>query len=187
MLRTFNFKKCSLDKPLRKNKDMKKDLVKTICRNAFVATNYVVLTLAMGPLAYLPIQVRISEALVLLCFFRKDYIWGLTIGCFIANLFSPYPLDILVGTLATFLSCLCICFCKHLLIASIFPVAFNGFIIAAEIAILEKSLYWPMVGTIALGELISVSIIGYLLFRLLRKNRRFLSIMKANQNLDFKW
>ena len=168
---------------------MKNELVRSICRNAFIAANYVVLTLAMGPLAYLPIQVRISEALVLLCFFRRDYIWGLTLGCFLANLIgSPYlPWDLIFGTLATFLSCLCICLCKHLLVATVFPIAFNAFIIAGEIAVIEKTLYWPMVGTIALGEFISVAIIGYLLFFFLKKNQRFLNILGANRNLEAKW
>ena len=169
---------------------MKNNLVKTICRNAFIAANYVVLTLAMGPLAYLPIQVRISEALVLLCFFRKDYIWGLTLGCFIANLFSPYGWwDWVFGTLATFVACLGICFSKHLLVATLFPVASNGFIIALEICLQAsfQEAYWPMVGTIALGEFISVTILGYLLFLLLHKNERFLNIIGANRNLDFKW
>ncbi len=167
---------------------MKNELVRKLVRNAFVAANYVVLTYATSAISFGPIQVRISEALVLLCFFRKDYIWGLTIGCLIANLFSPYlPWDLIVGTLATFFSCLCICFCKRLFIAGLFPVVFNAFAVGAEIAILDELPFWLIVGEVGLGEFIAVCIVGYLLYLLLRKNQRFFDIIGANQNLEFKW
>ena len=85
---------------------MTENTTKKIAANAVVAALYFVLTIALGSLSYQAIQFRIAECLMLLCFFRKDFTWGLTIGCFLANLASPvgWP-DWVFGTLATFLSC----------------------------------------------------------------------------------
>jgi len=73
------------------------------------AALYAVLTLALNLLgmAYGPIQFRFSEALCILPFFFPFSAWGLFIGCIIANLFSPYALDIVVGPAATLLAAIC--------------------------------------------------------------------------------
>ena len=83
---------------------MKKINIKDIVMYASVAAIYVVLTWLFGSLSYGPIQFRISEVLVLLCFFNKKYFTSLTLGCLISNLMSPNSLDILFGTLATIIS-----------------------------------------------------------------------------------
>lgn len=167
---------------------MKNDLLRTITRNAIVASIYVVLTIATSPISFGMVQVRVAEALMLLCFFRKDYIWGLTLGCLIANIFSVMlPWDLIIGTAATFLSCVCICFAKHMLIASLFPVIFNAFMIAGELYFILGEGYWISVGFVALGEFIAVSIIGYALFMIISKNKAFMEVLGANRNLEAKW
>ena len=167
---------------------MKNSIVKTITRNAIVAAIYFLLTFAGSSFSFGAVQVRLAEALVLLCFFRRDYIFGLTIGCLLANLFSPIlPWDLLIGTAATFVSCLCISLVKHLGFALVFPVIFNGFAVGAELYYLTETNFWMAVGFVSLGEFISVCILGYLLFFFLRKNKQFLEIIGANRNLDFKW
>ena len=78
---------------------------KKLVTTALVAAIYATLTLVLSAISYGPIQFRISEIMVLLPFIRKDYIWGLTIGCFLANIIGPYGVpDIIFGTTATFLS-----------------------------------------------------------------------------------
>ena len=167
---------------------MKNDLLRTLVRNAVVAAIYVALTFATSAISFGMIQVRISEALILLCFFRRDYTYGLTIGCLIANLFSPMlPWDLIIGTAATLFSCLGICFCKHLFIATLFPVVFNGFMVAGELHFILGEGFWLSVGFVSLGEFIAVSLIGYALFMIIRKNKYFLEQLGANRNLDFKW
>lgn len=156
-----------------------------ISRNAMLAASYVVLTLLTYPISYLGIQVRIAEILILLCFFRKDYVIGLTLGCLIANSASFHPLDMVLGTTATLLSCLVIMYSKHLLFAIFVPVIFNGFIIGFELNFLLHEPLWLSIGTVALGEMIAM-IIGYVLFRILKTNTKFFSLIDANQNLDFK-
>ena len=161
---------------------MKKINVKDIVKYASVAAIYVVLTMVFSSFSFGPIQLRISEALVLLCFFDKKYFIPLTLGCFVSNLMSPYPLDILFGTVATMISLFFICCSKNLFVASLFPVIFNGVIIAVELSLLEEMFNFEIfllnMGTIALGEFISVSIIGVILFRILQKNKDFMDLIK---------
>jgi len=167
---------------------MKKDIVRTITRNAVVAAIYFLLTFASTPVAFGQIQFRIAEALILLCFFRRDFVIGLTLGCLCANCLSTLgPWDILIGTLATFLSGLGISYCKHLFIATLIPVIINGFAIGLELYLVLNINLWLAIGYVALGELICVSVLGYLLFLLLRRNKPFMNAIGANRNLDFKF
>ena len=78
---------------------------KKITRLAIIAGLYAALTIVFSFISYGEIQVRLSEMLIILCFFSKDYILSLTFGCLIANVFSPFGIvDCIFGTLATFLS-----------------------------------------------------------------------------------
>ena len=161
--------------------------VRIITTNAFIAAMYAVFTMAIAPLAYGQIQFRLTEVLVLICFFRKDYIFGLTIGCAIANMYSDLGFyDVLFGTLATFIACLGIIFSKHLAIAILFPVISNAFIVGAELYFLLKLPFWANVLWVGLGELV-VMIVGYILFTLLKRSPRFLEEIGATQNKEFKW
>ena len=169
---------------------MKNELLKSLTRNAVVAAIYVVLTIATSGIAFGAVQIRIAEALMLLCFFRRDYIWGLTLGCFIANLFSPMlPWDLIVGTGATFLACLCICYLdfKKLLIAAIYPVIFNAFMVAAELHFILEEGFWFSVAFVGLGEFIAVCVIGYALFMIIKHNEGAMKSLGANRNLEAKW
>lgn len=167
---------------------MKKDIVRLITSNGALAAIYFLLTFVTASFSFLGIQVRIAEALILLCFFRKDYTIGITLGCLLANIFSPIGgWDILFGTLATLISCLLISFSKHLLIASLFPVVINGFVVGTELFLILNEPFWINVGFVCLGEALAVTLLGYLIFFALGKRNIFKSSIRANQNLDFKW
>mgnify|MGYP003293214456 FL=1 len=161
---------------------MKKISIKDIVKYASVAAIYVVLTWILAPISFGPIQFRISEVLVLLCFFDKKYFIPLTLGCLISNLMSPMVLDIAFGTIATMISLFFISNSKNLFVASLFPVFFNGLIIAAEISIIEGifdlNVFLFNMVTIAVGEFLCVSVIGVILFTLLRKNEGFINLIQ---------
>ena len=58
-----------------------------------------------------PIQCRVSEVMVLLAFFKPRLTIGLTLGCFLTNVTGlamglSFPMDIVLGTLATLVDCL---------------------------------------------------------------------------------
>lgn len=160
--------------------------VKDITRIALVAALYVALTVLVYPYAYGEIQFRISEVLVLLCFYRKDYCYSLIIGCLIANVFSTLGvLDIVFGTLATAISVILIANSKKLFVATLYPTIFNGLIIGALIYFTagKPAPIYALMGYVAAGEFVVVSIIGYILFKLLGKNKLFLEVIEANQNI----
>ena len=171
---------------------------KSIARNAIVAALYAVLTYAFFFISYGNLQVRISEFMVLLCFFNPNYIYGLTLGCSAANIYSPAmsafcsPLDIVIGTLATFLSCVCISLSRRMLIASFFPAIFNGLLLAWEFSFVawDYSLvfFWTNSGFVAAGEVIAISILGYAIFMIMaRKLKNFQTLVDAKFNLPLKW
>lgn len=164
---------------------MKGFKIKNIADNGLVAALYVAISLITYPLSFGMIQFRVAEILVLLCFFRKDFAIGLFIGCLVTNIASFSPLDILFGSLATLLSCLVIMFSRHLIIAAIAPIIFNAFIIGIELHFLLGEPLWLAIGFVALGEA-AVMVLGYIVFQLLKKNKMFMTVIKANQNLDFK-
>lgn len=164
---------------------MKNNLVKSLVRNSIVAAIYFLLTLITFPISFGLIQVRISEALVLLCFFNPEYAIGVTIGCLLSNAFGPGNLgvlDIVFGTLATLISCVLVSLFKNLLISAIFPIVINGFVIGAILKFTTESLpYFALVGFVALGELIAI-LIGYILMSILRKNEHFMELIGAKKH-----
>ena len=75
--------------------------VRKLARCAVVAALYVVLCMALQPLSYGAVQVRVAEALCLLPVFGAEYIAGVVLGCFLANLLGSTIVDVILGTLAT--------------------------------------------------------------------------------------
>ncbi len=152
--------------------------VANIAKIAIVAALYATLTVVLAPLSYGNIQVRISEFLVLLCFYNKKYSISLTLGCLIANLFSPFGwYDIVFGTLATLLACICTMYTKNVLLAGVWPVLFNGLIVGAEISILDNLPFWVCAGEVALGEIIAIFIFGRPVFKILEATPVFKKII----------
>lgn len=81
--------------------------VRQLCVCAVIAALYAAITIATAPFAYGLAQFRLSEALVVLCAFEPILGVGITLGCFLANVFSTVTaLDMIIGTLATALACL---------------------------------------------------------------------------------
>ena len=158
--------------------------VRNLLRNAVLAAVYVVLTVGLEAFSYGPVQVRVSEALTLLAFCSPHYVPGLVLGCFLANIMSPFGVtDMVVGTAATFLAVYGMRFCPNLFVASLLPVVSNGVIIGAELAYLAAlPPGMPMAAAmvyIGLGEFLSVSVIGVLLLKVLMKSSRLRALFEA--------
>ena len=76
-------------------------------RIAVIAALYFVLTFFVPAISYGPLQFRVGEALTLLPIIMPEAAIGVTLGCFIANVFSPYAwYDMVFGTLATAIAAL---------------------------------------------------------------------------------
>ncbi|WFO74852.1 QueT transporter family protein [Desulfurococcaceae archaeon MEX13E-LK6-19] len=73
---------------------------------AVIAAVYAAVTIVLQPISFGPLQVRISDALLPLPYipyFGFPAVIGLTIGCLLANMVSPYGIiDIVLGTLTNF-------------------------------------------------------------------------------------
>lgn len=153
---------------------------------AMIATLYVVMTLAFAPFSYAGFQFRISEVLVLLCFYDPKYCISLILGCFIANIFSPgiVIFDLIFGTLHTAVSVFFISKCKkNLAIASLYPTIFS-FIVGIGISLSYGMPYFLSTAQVMLGEIVVVLGIGYPLFKTLEKNKGFMKFANLNKRSE---
>lgn len=147
-------------------------------KSAIVAAIYAALTMFL-PFSYLGLQFRIAEILVLLVFIDKRYIYGLTLGCLIANLGSPLgPVDVVFGTLATLIALLMISKTKNLLVATLWPALVNGLIIGLLLYYLLDLPFFLSAAQVFLGEFVVVTLIGYFLFKRILRDRKLVEIIR---------
>ncbi|MBQ8395458.1 MAG: QueT transporter family protein [Oscillospiraceae bacterium] len=158
---------------------MKNLSTKRLAKLAVVSAIYVALTLSLSFMAYGNIQFRIAEALMLLCFYKKDYGISLILGCLIVNLFSPMGLvDVVFGTLATVVAVALIYISPNIYVASLMPVVSNAIIVGAEIWWAFDMPFAISAIEVAAGEFVCVSILGVVLFKVLEKNSRFMRMIR---------
>ncbi|MDO5755185.1 MAG: QueT transporter family protein [Tissierellia bacterium] len=153
--------------------------------SGIIAALYAVITWILPIASYGPLQFRFSEILTLLAFYNPAFIPGLSLGCLLANLPSPFGVyDVIFGTLATFLSLLAMKKSKKLFIASLMPGIFNGLIIGLEIYFLTgaKDSFWLLGAQVFLSEFLIVSIIGVGIFHHLERNTVFMDKIKSLMN-----
>ena len=153
---------------------MRKFSVRDLTLAALIAAVYAALTMLLP--AYGEIQLRVSEAMTVLPFLFPAAAPGLVVGCFIANLFSPYPLDVVFGTLATLLACVLTRRMPSRWLAPVPPVLCNALIVGAEIAWYTAGFgpgFWTAyalnIVTVGLAELIACAVLGELLLTALPK------------------
>ena len=81
---------------------------KEIAKTAILAAIYVALCAVLQPISFGPFQFRFSEMLCLLSIDHLWAFWGVSIGCFLSNLFlgGLGVADVVFGTLATIIACL---------------------------------------------------------------------------------
>ena len=154
--------------------------VRKLVRCGVVAAIYVVLCMALQPLSYGAVQVRVAEALCLLPVFGAEYIAGVVLGCFLANLLGStilvtYKLrNIRIKGLAV--------------AASLPPVLFNAVIIGIEIAVMfpdptSSAPIWLACITngisVGIGELISCTVLGVLLVKIIESSKALNELFAA--------
>lgn len=160
---------------------------KLITRAAIIGAMYFALTYLQNLL--LPgtttwaIQCRISEALCVFSFFTPAAIPGLTVGCLLFNLSyaGALPLDILVGSLASFLSTAAMYLTRKItikgypLLGLTMPAIFNAILVGWELTVYlgDTSFMLAAFGInavyVALGELIVLFSFGTVLYRFLKR------------------
>ena len=144
---------------------------KQIAVTGVVAAIYAVLTLALSPLSYGAVQIRLSEAMLVLFLLDRRFAPGLILGCAIANLFSPLGLiDVVVGTGATALALWAMAHTKSAWLALLWPAVTNGALVGLELWVVDHLPFWFGFGTVALGELAAVLVVGGILYKWLVKS-----------------
>ena len=143
---------------------MKTKKVFIICRSALIAALYFILSIAVPSISFGTIQFRISEALTLLPVIMPEAIFGLTVGCFFANMFfSPFGiLDMAIGTSVTFIaSILTYLLRKHIAVSAIPPVILNALFVPL-IWIIDgtDTLYYINMFSILISQAIIIYAIG---------------------------
>ena len=176
----------------------KTNLALKLSTAAIVAAAYAALTIALAPISYGAIQFRVSEALTILPFLMPCTVWGLWIGCILANLYTGSVLDIVFGSLATLFAALLTAYfgkkgntIKNRVLGCLMPVLFNAVIVGAVLTwgyqIQEFSTPVASYGfnaiTVGIGELGVLYLIGYTLLRQLPKIHYFRDFVeRVNQS-----
>lgn len=148
-----------------------------------IAALYAVATLALAPLSFGSVQLRVSEALTILPVRKKTAIVGLTVGCAMANAIglamgvnSCGAADILFGTAATLMAALASRALRSVkikelpVLSALMPALFNGLIIGVELTMIYKLPFLLCAAQVAVGELIAAAALGLPLYSLLCKN-----------------
>ena len=146
--------------------------VRKLARCAVVAALYVVLCMALQPFSYGAVQVRVAEALCLLPVFGAEYIVGVVLGCFLANLLGSTIVDVIFGTLATLLACVVTYKLRNVrfkglaIVPSLPPVMFPDPSSSAPLwlACITNGI------SVGIGELISCTVLGVLLVKIVETN-----------------
>ena len=165
-----------------------------IARGAIIAAAYIGLIAIAPMISFGMVQFRIAEALTILPFFWPEAIAGVTIGCLASNLiFGGLGIvDMTLGTLATFLAAFAtwqLGKTKKIWLGAIPPIVLNALMVGFYLPVLlmpdavlngfsafsnffAKFQLIPFVtqaGLVAVGEIVSVGIIGVLLAYALHK------------------
>ena len=165
---------------------------RTIAIAAVVGAAYAALTVGLAPISYGAIQFRVSEVLCILPYFIPSTVWGLFIGCAIANILGGGVLDIVFGSLATLLAALVTAWLgkkEHTLgnsvLACLQPVVFNAVIVGAVVTAVftvegetvnpftHLGLYAATAASVGFGEAVVLLALGLPLMRWLPRQEFF--------------
>jgi len=150
---------------------------------AVIAAVYVALVLVLSFISFGPFQVRVAEALAILPVFGPVAVWGIGLGCFIANLASPYgALDTVVGTLASVIAAILtyrlrsIRFWGLPILSALSPVVVNAIVIGAMLSVAYTGRLDPLTfGAYALsvgaGQMIACVGLGLPLYKAVERTK----------------
>lgn len=149
--------------------------VYTIAQAAVIAAIYVVVTGMILPVAFGPVQFRVSEALCVLPYFTPAAIPGVTLGCLLSNiLYGSAALDIVFGSLATLIGAVGSWMLrKNKWLVCVPPILSNTVIIpwVLRYAYGSAEMIPVMMVTVGIGEILAIGVLGNLLLTVLEKYR----------------
>lgn len=129
---------------------------------SLIAAFYAVITIALAPISYGQMQVRLSEALTVLPYFTTAAIPGLFIGCIVANILGGFgPIDIIFGSLASLIAAILARKISKPWLVPLPSVVLNGLVIGWVLNMVEGLPFWLSAGTVTLGQAIACYGLGY--------------------------
>lgn len=154
---------------------------------AMIAALYATLCFALSPFSYGAVQVRVAEALTLLPVFSPFAIWGVTLGCALANLIGFMMganilgfMDVFFGTAATLIAAVCSYKLRNIrigripVLSAVPPVLVNALVIGLELTYMEVNGFDVRIFTanalsVGIGQMVSCFAIGLPLVYVLEK------------------
>lgn len=137
---------------------------------ALIGAIYAALTIALAPICYGQIQVRVSEALTVLPVFTPAAIPGLFVGCIVANIYGGLGIvDIVFGSLATLIAAYLSYKMPKRFMVPIPPIIVNGIVIGF---VLNYAYGLPLIMSmlwVTFGQTIACYGLGYPLMITLEK------------------
>ena len=112
-----------------------------------------------------------------LALFHKRYVFGVTLGVVIANLFSPmWWIDVPVGGIATlFVLIICRAVTKKMknlawrMVVTGIIFTISMFTVATQLMLILDVPFWPTYGMVAVGEALSMTAGGVIIYFLQKK------------------
>lgn len=150
-----------------------------LARVGMVAAVYAVVTLLFLPISYGPIQVRISEALTVLPYVTPFSVWGLGLGCMLANIFGGYGIyDIIFGSLATLGAGFLTRMMPSPYLAPVPPVIVNALVVGTYLSILTDFPLAAAVLYVGLGETLACFGLGLPLLLFILRRQKILNFLR---------
>jgi uncharacterized membrane protein len=156
---------------------------------------YAVLTVALAPISYGPIQLRVADCLIpLAALFGWPVIGGVTVGCFLGNAyFWLGPQDVVFGTIANLVAATIIFVLRKrqflACVSGSLPIGFmvGGYLwlffgFEADIFGLQLPVWAAMIASITVSTLIAVAGIGYAILKALSSS----SVIRELKSLGLK-
>lgn len=159
------------------SKDSSRTSVSDLTKTSLVAALYVAVTLVLSVISFGAIQLRLSEMFNYLALYNKRYVVAVTLGVVLVNFMSPtWAMDVPIGGISTFLV-LILCraatkkiandILKMVITAVIFAVSM--FTVAGQLTIMLDLPFWPTYLTVGLGELLSMTVGGIIIYFINKK------------------
>lgn len=149
-----------------------------ICNVGIIAALYTALTLLVAPMAYGPLQVRVSECLCILPYFTTAAVPGLFLGCLISNCMgivigsSLGIMDVLVGSFATLVAAWIASKIRIRPLVPLPAVVINAFMVPWTLYVMLGVPYWFSVLWVGVGQALSCYGIGLPLLYILQRSKK---------------
>lgn len=137
---------------------------------SLIAAVYAAITIALAPLSYGELQVRVSEALTILPAFTPAAIPGLFVGCIVANIYGGGGIiDIVFGSLATLIAAYLSYKMPKKWLVPLPPVIVNGIVVGYILNYLYGAPLLITMGWVTIGQTIACYGLGYPLMKVFEK------------------